>query len=100
MKLYYGSTDAGSFDLLLTTDDERAVQLFSIHMVLSKLKASRMRVKELTTDAEINEYPEGLKDVLSQGVEAFLTHDLNQGWVAHPVFARFDALSAGQEASR
>lgn len=100
MKLYYGSTDVGSFDLLLTTDEDRAVQLFSMHMVLSKVQATRMTVRELASDAEVCEHPEGLRDMLSQGLEAFLTYDLDQGWVAHPVVARFDSLSAGQEASR
>lgn len=100
MHIFCGSTDAGSFDLLLTTDRERAVQLFAIHMTLAKVQATRMTVREISTDPEIGAHPEGLNDILAQGLEAFLTYDLDQGWMAYPVVARFDALSAGQEASR
>jgi hypothetical protein len=100
MKLYYCSTDAGGFDLLLTTDEDRAVQLFSIHVVLSKVQATRMTVRELTSDAEVGEHLEGLRDMLSKEMEAFLTYELDKGWVSHPVVARFDALSAGQDVSR
>lgn len=100
MHIFFCSLDSGSFDLLVTTDENRAIQLFATQMVLAKLQAARMTIRELNTDADLGEFQEGLRDVSAGGVEAFLTYDLNQGWVAQPVMARFDALSAGQESSR
>lgn len=93
MKLFFCSTDVGSFEFLFTTDEQRATELFGIYIVLSKLRPSKLRFAELTPWAVNPKHREHLLEALSRGIEGFASHEEGNGWVIRPVQAEFDQLS-------
>ena len=93
MRMYFLTTDTGCFEFLFTTDEQRAIQLFSIYVVLVKARPRKMWFTELTPDTVIPEHREHLREALSQGVEAFGSYEDGKGWVMRLVQDRFDELS-------
>ena len=93
MKLFFCSTNSGCFEFLFTTDEQRAIQLFSIYVVLAKAGPAKMWFNELTTTTVIPAHLEHLQTALSLGVEAFGSFDEKEGWVMCLVQDRFDQLS-------
>ncbi len=93
MRLFFCSTDTGCFEFLFTTDEQRAIQLFSIFVVLAKVRPTRMWFNELTSETVIPEHREHLREAQSRGVEAFASYEDRNGWVMRLVQDRFDELS-------
>lgn len=93
MKLFFCFTETGCFEFLFTTDEQRAIQLFSIYVALAKDGLTKIRVKELTQDTVIPAHHKHLREALALDVEAFGSLDEEKGWVMHLVDDRFDQLS-------
>ena len=102
MRLYFFTTDTGCFEFLLTTDEQRAIQLFAIYVVLGKAKPTKMWFTEMTPDTVIPEHLQHLEEALAYGFESFASYEHGNGWVMVPVQRTFDQLSneAGEGAVR
>lgn len=93
MKLFFCSSDVGCFEFVFTTDVERATQLFSIYIVLGKIRPSKLWFTELTESTVTPDQRDHLREALSRGVEGFASYEEGAGWVIRPVQAEFDRLS-------
>lgn len=93
MRLFTCSTDKGSVHFVFTTDEERARQLFAIHIVLGNDRPSKFWLGEATVDTVLPGQRDHLRTALSQGLEAFSTYSEQDGWVMHPVQDTFDQLT-------
>jgi hypothetical protein len=93
MRLYFFTTDNGCFEFLFTTDEQRAIQLFSIYVVLGKVQPTRMWFSELTPTTVIPEHRQHLEEALARQVEAFASYERPNGWVMVLAQDRFDQLS-------
>lgn len=92
MKLFFCASDAGCFVFLVTTDEQRASELFSIYIALAKINPSRLWFRELTPNTVIPAHREHLKQVLSWGLEGFASYEGGRGWEIRPVQDEFDQL--------
>jgi hypothetical protein len=93
MKLFFCSTDVGCFEFLFTTDEQRAVELLGIYIVLSKINPSKLWFTELSPDTVIPSHRTHLQEALSWGLEGFASYEEGKGWVICPVQDEFDQLS-------
>ena len=93
MKLYFLGTDVGCFEFLFTTNEMRATQLFTIYMVLAKLRPSKLWLTELTPDTVNSAHCEHLKKALLCGSEGFASYEEGVGWTIRPLQREFDQLA-------
>jgi hypothetical protein len=98
MKLFFCSSDVGCFEFVFTTDVERATQLFSIYIVLGKVRPSKLWFTELTADRVIPAHREHLREALSRDIEGFGSYEDGVGWIIRPVQQEFDELAAEADA--
>jgi hypothetical protein len=93
MKLFFCSTDVGCFEFLFTTDEQRAVELLGIYIVLAKINPSKLWFTELTPDTVVSAHREHLREALSWRLEGFASYEDRKGWVIRPVQDEFDQLA-------
>ena len=94
MKLFFCSTDVGCFEFLFTTDEQRAVELLGIYIVLAKINPSKLWFAELTPDTVVAAHRQHLREALTWGLEGFASYQDREGWVIRPVQDEFDQLAA------
>jgi hypothetical protein len=92
MKLFFCSTDVGSFEFLFTTDEQRAVELLGIYIVHAKINPSKLWFAELTPDTVVAAHRQHLREALTWGLEGFASYEDEKGWVIRPVQDEFDQL--------
>ena len=92
MKLFFCSTDVGCFEFLLTTHEQRAIELLGIYIVLAKVNASKLWFTELSPQTVGPAHREHLREALSWGLEGFASFEDGKGWVIRPVQDEFDRL--------
>ena len=93
MKLFFCSTDVGCFEFLFTTDEQRAIELLGIYIVLAKINPSKLWFTELSPGTVIPSHRTHLQEALSWGLEGFASYEEGKGWVIRPVQDEFDQLS-------
>lgn len=93
MKMFFCATQ-GSFEFLVTTDEDRAFQLFAMYLALGKPGSSTAWVRELEPGKVIPPQASHLWGALSGVVEGFLRFQDGEGWVVQPIEQEFDQLSA------
>jgi hypothetical protein len=93
MKLFFCSTDVGCFEFLFTTDEQRAVELLGIYIVLAKINPSKLWFTELTPETVIPSHRKQLSEALSWGLEGFASYEDKKGWIIRPVQVEFDQLA-------
>lgn len=93
MKLFFCSTDVGCFEFLFTTDEQRAVELLGIYIVLAKINPSKLWFTELSPNTVIPSHRTHLQEALSWDLEGFGSYEEGTGWVIRPVQNEFDQLS-------
>ena len=92
MKLFFCSTDVGCFEFLFTTNEQRAVELLGIYIVLAKINPSKLWFTELTPETVIPAHRDDLREALSWRLEGFASYEDGEGWVIRPVQDEFDQL--------
>lgn len=93
MKIFLCATQ-GSFEFLVTTDEDRAFQIYATYLALGKPGSTKAWVRELIPGQVIPPHATPLWDTLSGFVEGFLHHQDDEGWVVRPIEQEFDRLSA------
>jgi hypothetical protein len=93
MKLFFCSTDVGCFEFLFTPDEQRAIELLGIYIVLAKIYPSMLWFTELTPETVIPSHRDHLREALSWGLEGFASYEDGRGWVIRPVQQEFDQLA-------
>lgn len=93
MKMFLCATQ-GSFEFLVTTDEDRAFQLYAMYLALRKPGSSRAWVRELIPGKVIPPRATPLWNALSGFVEGFLHYHDGDGWVVQPIEQEFDKLFA------
>lgn len=93
MRLYFCTTDTGCSEFLFTTDEQRAIQLFTTCVVLSEGRPTRCSIREVTLATELPERRQHLAEALAHGIEGFASYELGSGWEMVLVQTRFDQLS-------
>jgi hypothetical protein len=94
MKLYFLATDTGCAEFLFADNEDRAVEVFSIYAVLSRIRLARFWFREIVPDALPPQSREDLLGALSENIEGFGHLENGTGWVIHPVEAKFDRVAA------
>lgn len=92
MKMFFCAT-LGSFEFLVTTDEDRAFQLFAMYLALGKAGSSRAWVRELVPGKVIPPHATDLWGALSGPVEGFLRYQDGEGWVVQAIQQEFDRLA-------
>ena len=93
MKMFLCATQ-GSFEFLVTTDEDRAFQLYAMYLALRKSGSSKAWVRELIPGKVIPPHATHLWEALSGFVEGFLHYQDGKGWMIQPIEQEFDQLSA------
>ena len=91
MKMFFCATQ-GSFEFLVTTDEDRAFQLFAMYLALGKPGSSKAWVRELVPGKVIPPNANHLWEALSGPVEGFLRYQDGEGWAVLPIQQEFDQL--------
>ena len=92
MKMFLCATQ-GRFEFLVTTDEDRAFQLYAMYLALGKQGSTRAWVRELIPGKVIPPHATHLWDALSGFVEGFLHYHDGEGWVVLPIEQEFDQIS-------
>lgn len=97
MRLFFCSTDVGCFEFLFCEDQEEAIQLFAIYMVLAKVHPSKLWVSKIAPHMVVPSRRIHLCEALSRGVKGFASYDGQGHWLIRSTQETFDALSDGEE---
>ena len=93
MRLYQCTTDTGCSEFLFTTDEQRAIQLFTTYIALAEVGPTGLSIRGVTLATELPERRQHLAEALAHGIEGFASYELGSGWDMVLVQTRFDQLS-------
>lgn len=71
MKLHFFATDTGVYRFVFAHNDQRAVELFSLYLILAEIQPSKFWLREMRPDQLVDPHKEPLREALSRGIEGF-----------------------------
>jgi hypothetical protein len=89
VKLHFFATDTGVYQFVFAPTDQRAVELFSLYLVLAEVQPSRFWFREMRPGQLMDPHREPLRDALSRGVEGFGEYTGGRRWTIRSLEEEF-----------
>lgn len=89
MKLHFFATDTGVYRFVFAATDQRAVDLFSLYLILAELPPSKFWLREMRVEQLVEPHGEALRDALSRGIEGFGEYRGGTGWTIRSLEEEF-----------
>ncbi len=94
MKLFFFATNRGVYRFLFAESEQRAVEMFSLYLIITEMPPTKFWVREMTVEQLFDPHREPLQEALSRGIEGVGHYVGNKQWRIRPLDEEFSDGSA------